>query len=72
MGAPDAGVQLAQTRIGSSFSIKCWGRFVVVLSVGGWVFCWFSLEVHPAFGALKGCANRVPAGGDRCICTVTD
>lgn len=72
-------MQLAQMRISSSFSIKFWGCSVVVgLLVGVWGFCWgffgwgFFLEVHPAFGVGKGCANWVPAGGDHCICTITD
>lgn len=59
----DAGVQLAQMKISSSFSIRCWGCFVVVvLLVGGCFFVglfwfFFVLEVHPAFGVGKGCAN---------------
>lgn len=73
-------MQLAQMRISSSFSIKFWGCSVVGLLVGVWGFCWFFfvwglvffLEVHPAFGVGKGCAKWVPAGGDRCICTITD
>lgn len=69
VGVPDAAVQLAQMTISSSFSIKLlfWWLFV------GWVFFGGAGgEVHPAFGVGKGCANWVPAGGDRWVWTVAD